>query len=177
MMTNCWGDCDYRQLKRLRENLGKLQSVDLEQFCREVSRELAARLLALVIPRTPVGNYKGGSYSCAGGQTHKGGKVPGKVGGTLRQGWTARDGSKSAGGAKGYANSLPVERAGNAYRVEVMNPVEYASYVEFGHRTANGKGWVKGHYFLTISEQELKDLAPGLIERKLNRLLQEVFRG
>lgn len=176
-MGKCWGDCDYRQLQRLRENLGKLQAGDLEQFCREVSRELAARLLALVIPRTPVGNYKGGNYSCAGGQAHRGSKVPGKVGGTLRRGWTARGGEKSAGGAKRYAESLPVEKAGNAYRIEVVNPVEYASYVEFGHRTANEKGWVKGHYFLTISEQELQDLAPGLIERKLERRLKEVFRG
>ena len=52
-----WGNCDYRQLQKLRENLDRLQSADLENFCRDVSKELAARLLALVIPRTPVGDY------------------------------------------------------------------------------------------------------------------------
>ena len=45
-----WGTVDYRQLKKLRENLVKLQSADLEKFCIGASRELAGRLLTLVIP-------------------------------------------------------------------------------------------------------------------------------
>lgn len=48
--------------------------------------------------------------------------------------------------------------------------------MEFGHRTANGKGWVDGHYFLTLSEQDLRGLAPGLIEKKLEKRLREVFK-
>ncbi len=67
-------------------------------------------------------------------------------------------------------------KAGNEYCIEVINPVQYASYVEFGHRTANGKGWVDGHYFLTLSEQDLRGLAPGLIEKKLEKRLREVFK-
>lgn len=150
-----WGSCDYRQLQKLRDDLDKLRSADLEAFCRDVSRELAARLLALVIPRTPVGQYPRGS---------------GKTGGALRRGWTA-----GTGGAAGYAASLPVEKAGSEYRVEVINPVEYAGMVEFGHHTRGGKSWVNGQYFLTLSERDLQSLAPGLIEKKLNALLQEVF--
>ena len=169
-MSKNWGSCDFKQLQKLRDNLAKLQATDMDKFCQDVSKELAARLLALVIPRTPVGNYKGGSYSCAGGQTHKGSKVSGKVGGTLRRGWTA-----GTGNAAGYAAALPVAKAGNEYRIEVINPVEYASYVEFGHRTRDGTGWVNGHYFLTLSEQDLRSLAPGLIEEKLEKRLREVF--
>ena len=52
-----WGNCDYKQLQRLRDSLATLQSMDMDRFCTEVSKELAARLLALVIPRTPVGQY------------------------------------------------------------------------------------------------------------------------
>ena len=96
--------------------------------------------------------------------------MTGKVGGTLRRGWTA-----NTGDAAGYAATLPVAKAGNEYRIEVINPVKYASYVEFGHRTADGKGWVNGHYFLTMSEQDLRNLAPGLIEKKLERELKKVF--
>lgn len=48
-----WGDVDYKQLQKLRDNLQKLQDMDLDKFCEDVSKELAARLLALVIPRTP----------------------------------------------------------------------------------------------------------------------------
>lgn len=159
-----WGNCDYKQLQKLRDNLTKLQSADLDKFCRDVSKELAARLLALVIPRTPVGRYP---------------KASGKKGGTLRRGWTARTEQEATGGgnsdAKAYAQSLPITKQGGSYVVEVINPVHYASYVEFGHRTVNG-GWVNGHYFLTISEQDLEKLAPALIEKKLNALLREVFR-
>ena len=65
-----WGDVDYKQLQKLRDNLQKLQDMDLDKFCEDVSKELAARLLALVIPRTPVGNTPGAAEKraapCAG---------------------------------------------------------------------------------------------------------------
>lgn len=185
-----WGNCDYRQLQKLRENLDRLQSADLENFCRDVSKVLAARLLALVIPRTPVGNYKTEVKVTAkrDGKHHKKGDVytkrinrTGKMGGTLRRGWTARTEQEAAsrGGdsnAETYAQALPIKKQGSNYLVEVINPVHYASYVEFGHRTPGGKGWVAGQYFLTLSEQDLRALAPALIEKKLEALLREVFR-
>ena len=162
-----WGSADFIQLQELQERLQKLQKVDLNKFCEDVSKELAARLLALVIPRTPVGQYP---------------KSSGKKGGTLRRGWTSKTQADAAsrGGsndAKAYAEALPVRKSGNAYTIEVINPVEYASYVEFGHRTRGGDGWVPGQYFLTLSEQDLERLAPGVIERKLEALLREVFNG
>ena len=161
-----WGRCEYRQLIKLRDNLAKLQSADLDKFCRDTSKELAARLLSLVIPATPVGKYP---------------KASGKKGGTLRRGWTARTEQEAAsrGGdsnAETYAQALPIKKQGGSYLVEVINPVHYASYVEFGHRTPGGKGWVAGQYFLTLSEQDLRALAPALIEKKLEALLREVFR-
>lgn len=162
-----WGNCDYKQLQRLRDSLATLQSMDMDHFCTDVSKELAARLLALVIPRTPVGQYP---------------KSSGKKGGTLRRGWTSKTQADAASrgssnDAKAYAEALPVRKSGNAYTIEVINPVEYASYVEFGHRTRGGDGWVPGQYFLTLSEQDLERLAPGVIERKLEALLREVFNG
>lgn len=152
-----WGTIDYRQLKKLQAKLQKLQNADLEQFCIDASHELAARLLALVIPRTPVGQYP---------------KSTGKNGGTLRRGWT---GKKGGNNAKTYADALPVHRQGRNYYIEVINPVYYASYVEFGHRTPGGNGWVPGQYFLTLSEQELESMAPAVIQRKLQKLLMEAF--
>ena len=160
-----WGSCDYRQLQKIRDNLDRLERRDMNKFCQDVSKELAARLLALVIPRTPVGRYP---------------KSSGKKGGTLRRGWTARTAGEAAASssmdAKAYAAALPVSRQGRNFYVQVINPVEYASYVEFGHRTRGGKGWVNGQYFLTLSEHDLERLTPALIERKLEALLREVFR-
>ena len=159
-----WGRCEYRQLIKLRDNLAKLQSADLDKFCRDTSKELAARLLSLVIPATPVGKYP---------------KASGKKGGTLRRGWTARTEQEAAsrGGsnnAKEYAEALPISKQGSTYVVEVINPVHYASYVEFGHRTPGG-GWKEGKYFLTISEQQLRGQAPAIIEDKLKKLLRGAF--
>lgn len=164
-----WGKADFEEFRQLQERLQKLERIDLDKFCRDVSKELAARLLALVIPRTPVGVYPEGT---------------GKNGGTLRRGWT---GGKNAA-ARTYAQSLPITKAGHVYTVEVINPVEYASYVEFGHRQTPGRfvpaigkrlkaSWVDGQYFLTVSEEELQRLAPVIIQRKLEQLLREVFNG
>ena len=163
-MAKRWGSCDYKQLQKLRQNLAKLQEVDMDRFCREVSKELAARLLALVIPRTPVGQYP---------------KASGKKGGTLRRGWTARTEQEAAsrGGdsnAQAYAQAMPISKQGTTYVVEVINPVHYASYVEFGHRKPGG-GWKEGKYFLTISEQQLRGRAPAIIEDKLKKLLRGAF--
>lgn len=160
-----WGNCNYKQLLKLKENIDRLQSADMQKFCRDASKELAARLLSLVIPATPVGQYP---------------KSTGKKGGTLRRGWTAKTQAEAANGsgkvdAKAYAKSLPVFKQGSNYYIEVINPVEYASYVEFGHRTPGGKGWVSGQYFLTLSEHELEKVAPKVLEKRLTELLREVF--
>lgn len=151
-----WGKVDYKQLQDLQKKIEKLQKADLHKFCEAVSKELAARLLAKVIKRTPVGQYP---------------KSTGKVGGTLRRGWT---GEKQQN-ATAYAMSLPVEQAGDTYTIKIVNPVEYASFVEFGHRTRNHKGWVEGRFMLTKSELEVEGQAQKIIEKKLLDFFGEVF--
>lgn len=151
-----WGTCDFQQLERLRDKMEALEKSDYIRFIESAARELAARLLAMAIKRTPVGQYP---------------KSSGKTGGTLRRGWTAG----KSGAA--YARSLPIVKRGNFYEIQILNLVDYASYVEFGHRTVNGKGWVAGRFMLTISEQQLQAQAPKLIERRLMAMLKEVFNG
>lgn len=165
-MPRKWGSCDFRQLKNLQEKLDKLQKDDFDAFCQEVAKELAARLLAKVIKRTPVGQYPAET---------------GKVGGTLRRGWTAKtEGEAIAGGtpnAKAFVDSLQVTKSGDVYQIEIINPVHYASYVEYGHRTRNHKGWVQGRFMLTISENELESQAPKILEKKIIKYLGECFNG
>lgn len=60
--------------------------------------------------------------------------------------------------------------------IEIVNPVEYASYVEYGHRTANHKGWVQGRFMLTISEQEIQNIAPKVLESKIKKFLGECLQ-
>lgn len=186
-----WGNCKFDQLKEYAERLEKLTDADIEELCIKCSKELAARLLALVIPRTPVGDYSILKVRTARKDTkyHKKGEQytvrvkskSGKVGGTLRRGWTSKTHDEAASGtgkngkpAKGYAASLPVRKVGDYYEIEIINPVEYASYVEFGHRTRNG-GWVDGKYMLTISEERLKQIAPRVLEKMLYQKIREVI--
>ena len=161
-----WGNCQFDQLKEYADKLEKLTDADINDLCVKCSKELAARLLALVIPRTIVGDYPAGS---------------GKVGGTLRRGWTSKTHAEAASGKgkngkpiKEYAASLPVRKVGDYYIIQIINPVEYASYVEFGHRTRSG-GWVNGKYMLTISEERLKQIAPRVLEKMLYQKIREVI--
>lgn len=150
------GTFNFQDFERIKNNLEKLNQEQVDLFIDACAKELAARLLAKVIKRTPVGDYPNSS---------------GKKGGTLRRGWT---GGKNSS-AVAYADSLTIHHFGDAYVIEIVNPVEYASYVEFGHRTTNHKGWVNGRFMLTISEQEIQQAAPAIIEKKLMKQMGELF--
>ena len=149
------GKFDCKGLVEFQNQLQKLQETK-DTFLESCAKELAARLLRMVVKRTPVGDYSGDSYTCASGEQHNGYKVPGKVGGTLRRGWTAGE----------------IRKEGSVYIIDIVNPVEYAPYVEYGHRTANHKGWVKGHFMMTISEQELEKIAPKVLENKIQKYIE-----
>ena len=151
-----YGSCNFDDLKDLKRKLEILEKQKAEEFMEACAKELAARLLAKVIKRTPVGQYPSGS---------------GKVGGTLRRGWTAGKNQN----AISYAQSLQIQHVGDVYKIVITNPVDYASYVEFGHRTRNHKGWVEGKFMLTISEREIQTIAPRVLENKIKKLLGECF--
>lgn len=161
-----YGSCRFEDLKKFQEKLNKLNESEVNLFIEACAKELAARLLAKAIKRTPVGQYP---------------KSTGKKGGTLRRGWTTQaNGSGSEGGktrgASQYVETLKVNHYGDTYVIEIVNPINYASYVEFGHRTRNHQGWVQGRFMLTISEQEIEADAPKILERKLSKKLGEVFK-
>lgn len=148
---------DISEMIRLEDSLKNFKSDQVQKFIDGCAKELAARLLAKVVKRTPVGVYPASA---------------GKIGGTLRRGWTA---GKTANAVK-YAESLEIHHNGSNTVIEIVNPVEYAEYVEFGHRTRNHKGWVQGKFMLTISSDEIQNAAPHIIEAKLKKELGAVFK-
>jgi hypothetical protein len=85
----------------------------------------------------------------------------GKQGGTLRRNWSVGE----------------VIKKGNVYEVEIVNSIDYATYVEYGHRTVNHSSWVPGRFMMTISEQELESIGPAIIDRRLTAFLKEVLGG
>ena len=83
-----------------------------------------------------------------------------------------------------------VEKVGDAYTVEVSNETLYASYVEYGHRTAHSKGqislkrakstgqrWVPGKFMMTISAQEVQNSMEAKIERALAKYMEQMLDG
>lgn len=158
------GKFDCKGIKELQKQLENLQEKQGE-FLESCAKELAARLLAKVIRRTPVGDYSKEITVVAkrDGKKHKKGEEykkkvnpSGKKGGTLRKGWTAGE----------------IRKEGSVYKVEISNNVEYAPYVEYGHRTPSHKGWVPGKFMLTISEQELETIAPKVLENRIKEFME-----
>jgi len=148
------------ELQKSLNSLGKTS----DQFMEACAKDLAARLLAMVKRRTPVGHYsrevevmakRDSKYHKKGDVYKKRVNTSGKKGGTLRRGWTVGE----------------IRKEGNVYKIDITNPVEYAPYVEYGHRTTNHRGWVKGHFMMTISEQELQTIAPRVLERRIQKFL------
>ena len=193
------GKVKIRDLENFKDKMEKSLGVaQIDEFLESCAKELTARLLAKVIRRTPVGQkpklegakfakFEGKSGKKKSFLTAEGARLEqywnGYIGGNLRRGWT--NGQNQS--ASAYAQSLKVHHVGNAYVVEVVNPVEYASYVEYGHRQEPGRfvpalgkrlksGWVEGKFMLTISADEIRADAPRVLEQKLQRKLKEVFR-
>lgn len=149
---------DISELVEFQKKLELIGEKEREAFIRKLTNEAAMRLFAKVRARTPVGIYPAES---------------GKTGGTLRRGWNVKN--------------IKLEKIDGGYQVKIINPVNYASYVEYGHRQTPGrfvpvlgkrlkKGWVEGKFMLTKSEAELESELPGIIERKLKQLLDGALK-
>ncbi len=155
----------YNDLKKLQSNIEKLKK-EQEQFLESCVKELAARLLRSVIKNTAPGQYP---------------KKSGKKGGTLRRGWTSETHEEAASRTDNgdltaaFLNSLEIKHSGNSYIIEIKNPVEYAPYVEYGHRTRGGKGFVPGKRMLTLAESELRRNSRAILEKKLKKWLGGVL--
>ena len=83
---------------------------------------------------------------------------------------------------------MQVEHNGNSFSINIINPVHYASYVEYGHRQTPGrfapalgkrlkKSFVEGQYMLKISENELRGQAPAIVQKKIEKYLKGAFDG
>ena len=78
-----------------------------------------------------------------------------------------------------YINGVQVKKSGKQYIIEIKNPIEYASYVEYGHVQTPGryvpalgkrlkKAWTK-------SENDVKRIAPKQLEAEFYEFLKGAF--
>ena len=161
------GSVDFSNLKKFQKQLKKLSQAEADKLFKSTAKELAALLLKKVKKRTPVREKMKGDKTYSGG-------------GTLRRAWTIGD----------------VKKIGNMYHVQVINPMTYASYVEYGHRgvgiyikakkgSSTDIGWrtlhtdthfTPGVFMLKISQKELEQVAPGIIEARFEKFLKGAFK-
>lgn len=137
------GGCDFSELQAFADSLQAMTD-NMSEIMDICAKELAQRLIRKVIKRTTAGVYS---------------KKSGKKGGTLKKGWS-QDGK------------YKIYHSPSACLIEIKNPVEYASYVEYGHRTVNG-GWVPGRLMMTISVDEIQRDGPAILEKKIKKLMEE----
>lgn len=174
-----FGNFDFTKLLNIQRQINGLGNPD--EFVDDCAKTLAAMLLEKVIERTPVGDYtievekiakrtsknhqKGDKY------TVKKSDGSGRKGGNLRRGWTIGK----------------IKQSGNTVYIEVFNPVEYAPYVEYGHRQTPGRfvpalgkqlkaGWVNGKFMLKLSVEEVQSIADDVIKEKMKEYFGGAFK-
>lgn len=157
------------ELQDFCKNIKKFNDIQRDTFLQECVKELAARLLVLVIKATPVG--KKPKIDVRGNKAEGIIEIwAGYSGGELRRAWTVRSPKKTAYG----------------WSIEVENTKDYASYVEYGHVQTPGryvpalgkklkKSFVKGKFMLTKSVSELEKDVGAILNQKLERELKKIL--
>lgn len=82
---------------------------------------------------------------------------------TLQRGWTIKS----------------IKKDKDTFIVEIVNPVEYASYVNYGHRTikVDGYGWCPGILFVEKAEDNVEKMSKPLLEQRMNDYLGKLMKG
>lgn len=145
-----------QELEKLIDDSKKMKN-NIKQISISMNKELTAKTYAMVKKKTPVGVY---TPITINGKTYN----AGKVGGTLRNAWQMST----------LINSSSVKS-------KVYNNLEYAEYVEYGHRQQVGRyvpqigkklknSFVKGQYMLTKSIVEMKPQIDVIIQKHTKKI-------
>lgn len=169
---------EFKQLEKFQQRLKQCKE-DVPQLAIDTNRQLAGMFLSYTIDLTPVGQ---GTFDEDGNRI--------KQGGTLRRGWTAKthaeaeQGSGSGKNPQAYAETLDVNQKGTTYVLDVINPVEYAIYVEEGHRQKKGQyvpalgkrltgKVVPGRHMCRDGKNLTEQQVPKVINRAINKFMRE----
>ena len=164
---------NFSRLKEFKANLEVLNE-HKDLFMEQMANELATIFLAEVRKRTPVGK---GTFEVVG--KIKRGKNKGKVklkkisqGGSLRRSW--------------YITKAIKHR--NYYIASIVNPMEYASYVENGHRQKVGRyvpvlgkrlktNFVEGHHMMKLSAKLVEQEGYAYVQQRFYDFLRRHLHG
>ena len=114
-------------------------------FLQDFLIDMAERVIDRTKKRTPVG-------------TPESTGIPGYVGGSLRGAWQLGD----------------ITKKSDTLEVEILNGMEYATFIEYGHRITSGGitiGWREGRFMLTISTDEVRKQMPLRFEKAVKQFM------
>lgn len=134
-----------------------------ERFVFDVMNQLGNLMIRSVKEKTPVGQYDNTVFFVKNGKllVFESKQKKGRKGGNLRRNWIL-DG---------------VEKVGDSFIVSMSNNTEYASYVENGHRKADGTGWVEGQFFMKLTMDEIEGQLPAIVGPKFEAYLRKFGLG
>jgi hypothetical protein len=71
-----------------------------------------------------------------------------------------------------------VVKKGDTFFIHVYNQLEYASFVENGHRiviAGQTVGWVEGKFMLKLTRDEMERIAPNMWKKELEKEMRRIF--
>ena len=156
--------------------IGKVVKVDLEEFQERLAHfNKKERKKVLIKATNDLGNAvmsKARELSPVGDYSNLVEPYNARMGGTMRAAW----------------QKTPVSKKGEVYRQTVKNPIEYARYVEYGHKQTVGRyvpalgkrlkqGFVKGQYMLTKAVIQTNSVVDKIVKNRIDKELKKVFKN
>lgn len=71
-------------------------------------------------------------------------------------------------------------KQGDTYKIVIYNQIEYANFVEKGHRiviAGRTVGFVDGQFMLELTEREMERIAPRMWEREIEKEWRRIMGG
>ncbi len=157
---------DFGGLTTLIADLSAL-GAERDIFLRRSAQVLAQLFLREVKRRTPVGARP--EFDAGDGAAEY---WRGYAGGSLRRAWTVRG----------------VRRVGGQWTAVISNPLEYASYVENGHRQTPGRyvpalgrrlkrSWVEGRFMMKLSAEKVEKDGIAYVRAEMEKFLRRHWNG
>ena len=179
-----FGSVDYKQLQEFSNAFAEaVGEVKYGQVLDDAMREVGRRHLRRLIKNTPHGHYPRKTVFV----TRRGGDgamftyaIHPKRGGTLKKGWLGKrslTGVPSRAEIDGKAATIKIVKKGKTRSMTFCNAVEYASWVEYGHRLCHPPGaqygWIPARHFVHNSEAVTQAEIPDILERHMRKALKK----
>lgn len=127
---------------------------DFDIFLRQFLLEMALSAIAKIKPKTPEDT------------------------GALRNTWGVGNQALQVGRQTGEALSAfeqaatleSVEMVGDSIQIAIWNLMDYASFIEYGHRLVNG-AWQDGYFMMTVSIDEIQRQIPARFNKAFKQYI------